>query len=198
MLAKRIFDLVASVIGLLILLPILVVVAIWIKLDSTGPILFKQTRVGYVGRYFQIYKFRTMVVNAEVIGAQITSGDDGRITKIGKVLRKYKLDELPQLINVLVGEMSLVGPRPEVPKYVKLYNEAQKRVLQALPGITDLASLEFRNENELLLGKENVEEFYVQQIMPQKLLLNLEYIDQAGLLFDLKIIARTIGRIVMD
>ena len=198
MLAKRIFDLVASVIGLLILLPILVVVAIWIKLDSTGPILFKQTRVGYVGRYFQIYKFRTMVVNAEVIGAQITSGDDGRITKIGKVLRKYKLDELPQLINVLVGEMSLVGPRPEVPKYVKLYNEAQKRVLQALPGITDLASLEFRNESELLLGKENVEEFYVQQIMPQKLLLNLEYIDQAGLLFDLKIIARTIGRIVMD
>lgn len=198
MLAKRIFDLVASVIGLLILLPILVVVAIWIKLDSTGPILFKQTRVGYVGRYFQIYKFRTMVVNAEVIGAQITSGDDGRITKIGKVLRKYKLDELPQLINVLVGEMSLVGPRPEVPKYVKLYNEAQKKVLQALPGITDLASLEFRNENELLLGKENVEEFYVQQIMPQKLLLNLEYIDQAGLLFDLKIIARTIGRIVMD
>lgn len=198
MLAKRIFDLVASVIGLLILLPILVVVAIWVKLDSTGPILFKQTRVGYAGKYFQIYKFRTMVVNAEVIGAQITSGDDRRITKIGKVLRKYKLDELPQLINVLVGEMSLVGPRPEVPKYVKLYNEAQKRVLQALPGITDLASLEFRNENELLVGKENVEEFYVQQIMPQKLLLNLEYIDQAGLLFDLKIIARTIWRIVMD
>ena len=198
MLAKRIFDLVTSVIGLLILLPILVVVAIWVKLDSTGPILFKQTRVGYAGKYFQIYKFRTMVVNAEVIGAQITSGDDHRITKIGKVLRKYKLDELPQLINVLVGEMSLVGPRPEVPKYVKLYNEAQKRVLQALPGITDLASLEFRNENELLVGKENVEEFYVQQIMPQKLLLNLEYIDQAGLLFDLKIIVRTIWRIVMD
>ena len=198
MLAKRIFDLVTSVIGSLILLPILVVVAIWVKLDSTGPILFKQTRVGYAGKYFQIYKFRTMVVNAEVIGAQITSGDDRRITKIGKVLRKYKLDELPQLINVLVGEMSLVGPRPEVPKYVKLYNEAQKRVLQSLPGITDLASLEFRNENELLVGKENVEEFYVQQIMPQKLLLNLKYIDQAGLLFDLKIIARTIWRIVMD
>lgn len=198
MLAKRIFDLVASAIGLLILLPVLVVVAIWIKLDSTGSILFKQTRVGYAGKYFQIYKFRTMVVNAEVIGAQITSADDRRITKIGKVLRKYKLDELPQLINVLVGEMSLVGPRPEVPKYVKLYSEAQKRVLQVLPGITDLASLEFRNENELLIGKENAEEFYVQQIMPHKLLLNLEYIDQAGLLFDLKIIARTIWRIAMD
>lgn len=198
MIAKRIFDFVVSMIGLLTLLPILATVAVWIKLSSTGPVLFKQIRVGYRGNHFQICKFRTMVVNAEAIGTQITTGDDPRITKIGKFLRKYKLDELPQLLNVLVGEMSLVGPRPEVPKYVSLYNAEQKRVLNVLPGITDLASIEFRNENELLTGKENSEEFYIQEIMPHKLLLNLEYIDQASLLFDLKIIARTIWRIVMD
>lgn len=198
MIAKRIFDFVVSMIGLLTLSPILATVAVWIKLSSTGPVLFKQIRVGYRGKHFQICKFRTMVVNAEAIGTQITTGDDPRITKIGKFLRKYKLDELPQLFNVLAGEMSLVGPRPEVPKYVSLYNAEQKRVLNVLPGITDLASIEFRNENELLTGKENSEEFYIQEIMPHKLLLNLEYIDQANLLFDLKIIARTIWRIVMD
>ncbi len=198
MLAKRIFDLIASAIGLLILSPIFAIVAIWIKLDSSGPILFKQTRVGYQGQPFQICKFRTMVVNAEAIGAQITTGGDPRITKIGKFLRKYKLDELPQLLNVLMGEMSLVGPRPEVPKYVNLYNSEQKKVFQVRPGITDLASLEFRNENELLVGKDNAEEFYIQEIMPRKLLLNLEYIDRVSLLFDLKIIAKTISRIILD
>jgi lipopolysaccharide/colanic/teichoic acid biosynthesis glycosyltransferase len=198
MLAKRIFDLIASAIGLLILSPIFAIVAIWIKLDSSGPILFKQTRVGYQGQPFQICKFRTMVVNAEAIGTQITTGGDPRITKIGKFLRKYKLDELPQLFNVLMGEMSLVGPRPEVPKYVNLYNSEQKKVFQVRPGITDLASLEFRNENELLVGKDNAEEFYIQEIMPRKLLLNLEYIDRVSLLFDLKIIAKTISRIILD
>ena len=198
MLAKRIFDLISSAIGLLILSPIFAIVAIWIKLDSSGPILFKQTRVGYAEKNFQICKFRTMVVNAEAIGAQITTGGDPRITKIGKFLRKYKLDELPQLLNVLMGEMSVVGPRPEVPKYVNLYNAEQKKVFQVLPGITDLASLEFRNENELLVGKDNAEEFYIQEIMPRKLLLNLEYIDRVSLLFDLKIIAKTIWRIILD
>jgi lipopolysaccharide/colanic/teichoic acid biosynthesis glycosyltransferase len=198
MIAKRIFDLILSAIGLLILSPIFVAVALWIKLDSPGPILFKQTRVGYEGKDFQIYKFRTMVVNAEAIGTQITIGEDPRITKSGKFLRKYKLDELPQLFNVLLGDMSLVGPRPEVPKYVSLYNADQKKVLNVLPGITDLASLEFSNENELLAGKEDAEEFYIQEIMPQKLLLNLEYIDRAGLLFDLKIILRTIWRVTVE
>lgn len=197
MITKRIFDLILSGIGLLLLSPIFVVVALWIKLDSAGPILFKQTRVGYDGKDFHIYKFRTMIVNAEAIGTQITIGEDPRITKSGKFLRKYKLDELPQLLNVLVGEMSLVGPRPEVPRYVSLYNTEQKKVLNVLPGITDLASLEFSNENELLAGKEDAEKFYIQEIMPRKLLLNLEYINKAGLLFDLKIILRTIWRIIV-
>jgi lipopolysaccharide/colanic/teichoic acid biosynthesis glycosyltransferase len=192
MLAKRSFDIFFSLIGILVLFPLFVIIAIWIKLDSPGSIFFKQIRIGQHGREFNIYKFRSMVAEAEIIGKQITVDGDRRITSSGQFLRKYKLDELPQLFNVLKGDMSLVGPRPEVPKYVALYNPEQRRVLEVRPGITDLASIQFRNESELLSSVFNPEEFYIQEIMPQKLTLNMQYISQASLRFDLLIIWQTL------
>lgn len=189
---KRIFDLICSTLGLIALSLVLIGIAIKIKAGSDGPVFFKQIRVGEKGREFEILKFRTMVVDAEKLGKQITVGNDNRITKIGAFLRKYKLDELPQLINVFKGDMSLVGPRPEVPRYVKLYNEEQKKVLEVKPGITDLASIRYRDENDLLGGVENPEEFYINTIMPDKLALNLEYISKNNIVFDIYIILKTI------
>jgi lipopolysaccharide/colanic/teichoic acid biosynthesis glycosyltransferase len=189
---KRIFDLICSTLGLIVLSPVLIIIAIRIKMGSDGPVFFKQIRVGENNKEFEILKFRTMVVNAEKLGRQITVGNDNRITKIGAFLRKYKLDELPQLINVFKGEMSLVGPRPEVPRYVKLYNEEQRLVLKVKPGITDLASIRYRDENDLLGGVENPDEFYINTIMPDKLDLNLEYINKNNIFFDIYIIFKTI------
>jgi lipopolysaccharide/colanic/teichoic acid biosynthesis glycosyltransferase len=195
--AKRVFDFLCAAMGLLVLAPLFLIIAIGIKLDDRGPILFRQIRVGQLGRKFEIYKFRTMVTNAEALGKQITVGNDPRITVIGTFLRKYKLDELPQLINVLKGEMSLVGPRPEVPKYVSLYTPEQRQVLSVLPGITDLASIQFRHENELLARAPNSEQTYVEEIMPRKLALNQIYIRQSSLLFDLRIILETLRRLIL-
>jgi lipopolysaccharide/colanic/teichoic acid biosynthesis glycosyltransferase len=198
MIAKRIFDLFFALAGIIILIPLFIIIAIWIKLDSPGAIFFRQTRVGQFGREFCIYKFRTMVSNAEAIGKQITVGSDRRITTSGKFLRKYKLDELPQLFNVLKGEMSFVGPRPEVPKYFALYPPNGSDVLNVRPGITDLASIAFRKENELLATAPDPEQFYIQEIVPKKLALNMQYIDQASLAFDLQIILQTLWRIFAD
>ena len=170
MIAKRIFDLVFAIPGLLILMPVFVVVAVWIKMDSSGPVFFRQQRVGKSGQLFSIYKFRTMVVNAESMGAKVTVGDDPRITQSGNFLRKYKLDELPQLFNVLTGDMSLVGPRPEVPEYVEYWPiSVRDLVLSVPPGITDFASIEFRNENELLEDVSDPVDTYVRDILPIKL-----------------------------
>lgn len=189
---KRIFDLVCSTLGLIVLSPVFIFISIRIKSGSDGPIFFKQIRVGEKSKEFEILKFRTMVVDAEKLGRQITVGNDSRITKIGAFLRKYKLDELPQLINVFKGDMSLVGPRPEVPRYVKLYDEKQKKVLEVKPGITDLASIRYRDENELLGEAENPDEFYINTIMPDKLALNLEYIGRNNIFLDIYIILKTI------
>lgn len=189
---KRIFDFFAALIGIIILSPILIIVSIAIKLDSPGNIMFLQKRVGKDGKEFNIYKFRTMVTDAEKLGKQITVGKDNRITKVGAFLRKYKIDELPQLFNVLKGDMSLVGPRPEVPKYVALYNEEQRKVLSVRPGITDLASLKYSDENDILGKVENPEEYYINVIMKDKLSLNLEYIEKSNLFFDISLVIKTI------
>lgn len=189
---KRGFDFIVSLIGCIVLMPIYILIAILIKIDSRGPIFFKQKRVGQYGKIFKILKYRTMVVDAENIGKQITVGDDKRITKIGKFLRKYKLDELPQLFNVLKGDMSLVGPRPEVPKYVELYNYEEKKVLNLKPGITDFASIEYRDENEILGKVDNPEEYYINVIMKHKLELNLKYINNNNIFIDINIILKTL------
>ncbi|MBN1069004.1 sugar transferase [Clostridium botulinum] len=189
---KRIFDFACSTLGIIILSPIFILISIMIKTGSDGPVFFKQIRVGEDGKDFEILKFRTMVVDAEKLGKQITVGNDNRITKIGSFLRKYKLDELPQLINVFKGDMSLVGPRPEVPRYVKIYNDEQRKVLEVKPGITDLASIRYKDENALLGKAENPEEFYINTIMPDKLALNLEYINKSNVFFDIYIIVKTI------
>ncbi len=189
---KRIFDFLVSLIGIIILSPIFVIVSIAIKLDSRGEVLFLQKRVGRYGKEFNIYRFRTMVTNAEKIGKQITVGKDSRITRVGAFLRKFKIDELPQLFNVLKGDMSLVGPRPEVPKYVALYNEEQRHVLDVRPGITDMASLRYKDENDILGKVDNPEEYYINIIMRDKLNLNLEYIEKSNLFFDIYLIIKTI------
>lgn len=189
---KRIFDFVVSLVGVIIISPILLIVAIAIKIDSKGNILFLQKRVGRKGKPFYIYKFRTMVTDAEKLGKQITVGKDNRITKVGAFLRKYKIDELPQLLNVVKGEMSLVGPRPEVPKYVELYTKEESKVLDVRPGITDLASLRYKDENDILGKVENPEEYYINVIMKDKLKLNLEYIEKSNIIFDISLILKTI------
>jgi lipopolysaccharide/colanic/teichoic acid biosynthesis glycosyltransferase len=183
-------------IGLIVLSPVLLAIAIKIKIGSDGPVFFKQIRVGENNKEFEILKFRTMVVDAEKLGRQITVGNDNRITKIGSFLRKYKLDELPQLINVFKGDMSLVGPRPEVPRYVKLYSEEQRKVLEVKPGITDLASIRYRDENDLLGKAENPDDLYINTIMPDKLALNLEYINNNNIFVDIYIILKTIIKCV--
>lgn len=194
--AKRLFDIVCAGLGLLILLPLLVVLALWIKWDSPGPVLFRQERVGRFGRPFHIHKFRSMRKDAPAVGPQITVGDDTRITRSGRLLRMAKLDELPQLWDVLRGTMSLVGPRPEVPRYVALYTPEQRElVLSVRPGITDPASLQFRNESEILACAADPEREYVEVILPIKLQIAGDYVRRASLRTDIGLIFATLRRI---
>ena len=193
---KRLFDILVSAIGLLVLWPAFLVIAALIKLEDGGPVFYRQERIGYKGRRFKMWKFRTMVVNAEKLGKSLTIGKDPRITRVGYWLRKYKLDELPQLLNVLSGEMSLVGPRPEVPQYVALYTPDQRRVLDLVPGITDPASIRFANEAELLAEATDPEKFYIDHVMPEKIRLNMEYAKRANLLSDVLVILQTLARIM--
>lgn len=189
---KRLIDFLVSFIGLLLLLPFFLIIACWIVLDSKGSIFYQQQRVGRGGALFRLMKFRTMNIDADKFTAITVGQRDPRITRAGYFLRKYKLDELPQLINVLKGEMSLVGPRPELEKFVKLYNAEQRKVIEVKPGITDYASIQFRNENELLEGKADPVDFYILEIMPVKLKLNLEYIRDQSVWGDVKIIFMTL------
>lgn len=194
---KRLFDIVASGCGLILLLPLFIILSIWIKFDSEGPIFYKQVRVGRYNKDFYLYKFRSMRVGSDKKGL-ITVGDrDPRITNSGYFIRKYKLDEFPQLINVLKGDMSLVGPRPEVRKYVDMYTPEQLRVLDVRPGITDLASIRYRNENEILAQAANPDEYYVNVVMQDKLKINLEYIDKHNLWYDIKLIFKTFYAIIV-
>ena len=192
---KRIFDITLSLFGLIILLPFMLIIAIFIKFDSKGSIFFKQIRVTKGGREFKILKYRTMRAGSDKY-SQITVGKDERITKIGSFLRKYKLDEIPQLINILIGDMSLVGPRPEVPKYVALYTDEQKEILKVRAGITDYASIEFSDENDLLASEEDPEKAYIEKIMPKKIELNKKYLSEISILTDVKIILLTIKKIL--
>jgi lipopolysaccharide/colanic/teichoic acid biosynthesis glycosyltransferase len=189
---KRGFDFFFSVIGLCILLPVLIAISIIVKIDSKGSVFYLQQRVGKGGRLFHLFKFRTMQIEADKAMAITVGKRDARITRFGYYLRNFKLDELPQLINVVKGEMSLVGPRPELKKFVDLYTEQQRHVISVRPGLTDLASIEYRNENELLDGKTDPIDFYIHEIMPHKLELNLQYIQQQSLVLDFKIIFATI------
>jgi lipopolysaccharide/colanic/teichoic acid biosynthesis glycosyltransferase len=197
-LLKRVFDIVCSLIGIIILIviPVFIVIPLLIILDSKGGIFYRQIRVGKGNKDFFLLKFRTMQSGADKKGLLTVGSKDSRVTRIGFYLRKYKLDELPQLFNVLFGRMSLVGPRPEVRKYVDLYNKEQQQVLTVKPGITDYASIEYANENEILAKAENPEQTYINEIMPHKLLLNLKYIHEQGFITDVKIIFRTIWKIV--
>lgn len=189
---KRAFDIFFSVGALLVLAPLLLAVALWVKFDSNGPVFFRQRRVGLYGREFGIYKFRTMRTDATLSGAQITVGADPRITRSGAFLRKYKVDEFPQFINVALGEMSVVGPRPEVPRYVALYPSATRElVLSVRPGITDLASIEYRDENALLGGSADPESTYLNEIMPAKLAYCERYVRERSFVGDLTIIRRS-------
>jgi lipopolysaccharide/colanic/teichoic acid biosynthesis glycosyltransferase len=192
---KRFFDICCSLLGLIILSPILFLICIFIIINNGFPVFYLQTRVGKNGVEFKLFKFRSMYKDADKKGLLTVGGRDPRVTPIGYFLRKYKLDELPQLLNVFLGSMSLVGPRPEVRKYVELYNQEQKRVLLAKPGITDYASLEYFSENELLAQSDKPEDTYINEIMPIKLKLNLKYIEQQNLWVDLKIISLTILKI---
>jgi len=190
--AKRIYDIGWAALGLAVLSPVLAVIALLVKLFDGGPVLFRQQRVGLGGRLFWICKFRTMVVAADRQGPGVTRDGDARITRVGRWLRKTKLDELPQLWNVLVGDMSFVGPRPELPRYVARYTAAQREILRFKPGITDLATLAFRNEEELLASAAEVESFYLKQCVPRKIELNLQYQAQANLWRDTQVILRTL------
>lgn len=189
---KRLFDILASGVGLLFLSPLFLFIAIWIKLDSTGPVFYRQIRVGRYNRDFELLKFRSMYIRSDRKGL-ITIGDhDFRVTPSGYYIRKYKLDELPQLINVFIGDMSLVGPRPEVRKYVDLYTSEQMHVLDVRPGITDEASIYYRNENELLGRSSDPERYYRDVVMQDKLRINLEYVKRHSFWNDLKLIFKTI------
>lgn len=193
---KRIFDLLVSVIMSVILLPLLMVLALGVKFTSKGPVFYMQERIGKNLQPFRIFKFRTMFTDADKKGLLTVGGRDPRVTSFGYFLRKYKLDELPQLFNVVLGEMSLVGPRPEVKRYVDLYSEEQKKVLEVKPGITDFASIEYSNENEILGKAADPEKMYIDEIMPAKLKLNLKYVQEKSFFVDLKIIFRTVMKIL--
>jgi lipopolysaccharide/colanic/teichoic acid biosynthesis glycosyltransferase len=189
---KRLFDICLAGLGLVVGLPCFALVVLLMKLTDRGPVFYKQTRIGRFGRPFQIWKFRTMVVGAEKMGALVTQTHDLRVTRIGRILRKTKIDELPQLWNVLKGDMSFVGPRPQVPRYIERLTPAQREMLQQRPGITDMATLKFRNEQELLAGAENVDDFYIRYCLPRKIALNLEYARHASLAYDIWIILQTL------
>jgi lipopolysaccharide/colanic/teichoic acid biosynthesis glycosyltransferase len=193
---KRVFDLLLSATGLVLLSPLLGWIAWRIYREDRGPVFYRGVRVGLHGRIFRIFKFRTMVVNAEKLGGSSTPDDDPRITRVGKRLRKYKLDELPQLLNVLKGEMSFVGPRPEVLSEVETYNEEEKRILSVRPGITDWASLKFHNEGEILKGATDPHQAYRERIRPGKLKLALQYVDEHSFMTDMRIIFATLSTLI--
>lgn len=193
---KRLFDIAASSFGLLIISPLLLVIAVLIKLDSPGPVFYRGARVGLFGTPFRILKFRTMIENAEVIGAASSPEDDPRVTRFGHILRKYKLDELPQLFNVLAGKMSLVGPRPQVLWAVERYTQDERALLSVRPGITDYASLRFREEGEILRGSSDPDKDYFEKIHPEKMRLGLEYIRKRTFWLDCQILARTLGAVI--
>ena len=188
----RCMDVILSLIGIIILSPLLFVVALLVRLTSSGAVFYLQNRVGKDGKDFRLYKFRTMYTSADQKGHLTVGGRDKRITRVGYYLRKFKIDELPQLLNVLKGEMSIVGPRPELRRYVDLYTEEQRKALQVVPGITDYASIAYRNENELLALAENPEEYYVNEVMPRKIELNFKYISNRTLPEYFKIIGKTL------
>jgi len=189
---KRVFDFVAAFIGLILLSPFLVVIALWIKFSAKGPLFYTQKRVGKDFKEFDIYKFRSMVVNADKIGPSVTSSDDSRITEVGKFIRKTKIDELPQLLNVFKGDMSLVGPRPEVMKFVDKKRDEYKKVLSVRPGITDNAAIEFRDEETIMNSYEDKERAYLEIILPQKIKLYYNYIDNISFVNDVKLILQTL------
>lgn len=189
---KRIFDLFFSIIGIIFLVPIIIPIIIWIKLSSKGPLFFIQKRVGTNFVEFNLYKFRSMIIDAQNLGPSVTSGDDPRITKVGKIIRRTKIDELPQLINVLKGEMSLVGPRPEVIKFVKEKEEDYKIILTVRPGITDNAAIEYRNEETIMEQYEDKEKAYIHLVLPEKIKLYKYYIHHISLINDVKLILKTI------
>ncbi len=195
--SKRLFDLLLSSLGLLVLAPVLLALALAVKLDSRGPVFFRQERVGRFGQPFRIHKFRTMRHDPVGQGLQITVGQDARITRVGAVLRQTKLDELPQLLDVWLGDMSLVGPRPEVPRYVAHYPEALRaKVLSVRPGITDIASIEYRDESAVLARAVDPEHAYIHEVLPHKLALSAAYVDQASVWLDVRLIWRTLMAIV--
>lgn len=193
---KRLFDFISSLIGFIILSPVFIIIGFAIKLTSEGPVFFRGIRIGKFGKSFRIFKFRTMLSNAEDLGGPSTASDDPRLTKIGKFLKKYQFDELPQLINVIKGEMSLVGPRPEVPLYVNMMTEEEKKIILSVrPGITDLASLWNFHEGEVLKGNSDPEKTYMEKIRPEKIRLQIEYVKNRSFLLDLKIIFKTIIKV---
>ena len=189
---KRAFDLVGAGVGVVLLAPLLALLALLIKAEDGGPVLFKQERVGYRGRRFRIWKFRTMVPDAELRGLPLTVGRDPRVTRIGAWMRRRKLDELPQLFNVLVGDMSLVGPRPDVPCYIALYRASERRVLELVPGMTDEASIRYLDESTLLAASPDPERLYLEEIAPEKIRLSLEYAARATVWTDLRVILATL------
>ena len=193
---KRLVDIIGGAIGTIVLSPVMLVLAIVIKFESKGPALFKQVRVTQYGKEFKILKFRTMVVNAEKLGTQVTSKDDPRVTKVGKFLRKYRLDELPQIINILKGELSFVGTRPEVPRYVSRYTDDMIATLLLPAGVTSEASIEFKDEEKILDNSSNVDDDYVYKVLPLKMKYNLGYIKQFTVLYDFKVMLRTVGAVL--
>ena len=195
---KRIFDIVASGLGLIVLSPLFLVLAIWIKLDSKGPVFYRQVRVGYKNKDFRIFKFRSMRVGSDKGSLVTIGGHDPRVTRSGYFIRKFKFDELPQLINVFLGDMSLVGPRPEVRHYVDYWTPEQMHVLDVRPGITDPASIKFRNENELMEQAEDPEKYYIEVIMQEKIKLYLEYVEKHSFLYDIGLIFKTFIVIVHE
>ena len=196
--AKRAMDIVISAAALCVLWPVLLLIALAIVVDDPGPVFYRQVRVGRGGKPFRIFKFRTMVVDADKKGLSITVGRDSRITRVGAFLRRTKLDELAQLLNVLCGQMSFVGPRPEVPRYVELYTPYQRQVLLVRPGITDYASIAYRNENDLLAGADDPERMYIETIMPDKIELNMKYLREISPLTDVRLILRTVLAVIAD
>ena len=195
---KRAMDIAISGCALLVIWPVLLLIALAIKIDDPGPVFYRQVRVGRNGKEFRIYKFRTMVVDADKKGLSITVGRDNRITRMGHLLRKTKLDELAQLINVFTGEMSFVGPRPEVPRYVNMYTPYQRQVLLVRPGITDYASIAYRNENDILAGAEDPERMYIDTIMPDKIELNMKYLREISPMADIRLILSTVIAVIRD
>ncbi len=193
--AKRLFDFLASFIGLVLLSPMFILISLLVKIGSKGPVFYYQSRVGRFNKDFRLIKFRSMRPDSDKKGLLTVGNSDQRITKIGYYLRKYKLDELPQLFNVLMGDMSLVGPRPEVRKYVDVYSEKQLKVLSVRPGITDLASIRYSDENALLARQTNPEQFYIDTVLPEKLRLNLEYVENNNFINDIKIILWTMKKV---